>query len=258
MEADTIFRIYSMTKPIARVALMTLYERGLFQLNDPVGEYLPELADLSVYVGENRRSDIGTGQDLAGMVKDLGRIPLQADPGDAWIYGVSTDVVGRLCEVLGGRPFDRFLAETILGPQTYFSGSAGLVSTAPDYLRFARMLAHGGTLDGVRIIGPRTLRLMTVNQLPGGRDLTAMALHGGESQREGHGFGLGFGVLLDQAVAQTIGTEGEYFWGGAASRMFLVSPREDLIVLFLTQLRPSSSYPIRRQLRAIVYGAINE
>jgi CubicO group peptidase (beta-lactamase class C family) len=99
---------------------------------------------------------------------------------------------------------------------------------------------------------------MTVNHLPDGRDLTRMALHGGESQREGHGFGLGFGVLLDQTVAQTIGTEGEFFWGGAASTAFLVSPREDLIVLFLTQLRPSNSYPIRRQLRAIVYAAIDD
>jgi CubicO group peptidase (beta-lactamase class C family) len=139
---------------------------------------------------------------------------------------------------------------------TFFSGVGGLVSTAADYLRFARMLTHGGSLDGARILGPRTLRLMTENHLPGGRDLTSFAATGGETSRKGQGFGLGFGVLLDQTVAQTIGTPGEIFWGGAASTAFFVSPADELITIFLTQLRPSSSHPIRRQLRAAVYSSV--
>jgi CubicO group peptidase (beta-lactamase class C family) len=110
----------------------------------------------------------------------------------------------------------------------------------------------------VRILGPRTLRLMTINHLPSGQDIASMALSGGETQREGHGFGLGFAMLLDQAVAQLIGTPGEYYWGGAASTAFFVNPAEELIMLFLTQLRPSSTYPIRRELRATIYSAITD
>ncbi|HZC27181.1 MAG TPA: serine hydrolase domain-containing protein, partial [Actinopolymorphaceae bacterium] len=256
-------------------------------------------------VGElYRRAGIG-GPDfdgtLADMLRELAKLPLQDDPGARWIYGMSTDLVGYLCEVISGEPFDRYLRERIftpLGmedtgfvvspeqvdrfaagyaaqdgsppytliddptaspytrPHTYLSGSAGLVSTAGDYLRFCRMLARGGELDGARILGPRTLRMMTSNQLPRGQDLEAMAQTGGETHREGQGFGLGFGVLLDETASQTLGTPGEFFWGGAASTAFFVNPVEDLIVIFLTQLRPSLTYPIRRQLRATVYSSI--
>jgi CubicO group peptidase (beta-lactamase class C family) len=150
------------------------------------------------------------------------------------------------------------LTSAYTGQPSYLSGVAGLVSTAGDYLRFTRMLAGGGSLDGVRIIGSRTARFMTANHLPGGRDLTAFADFGGETKRAGQGFGLGFGVLLDPVVAQTIGTPGEYFWGGAASTAFFVSPADELIVIFLTQLRPSASYPIRRELRAAVYGSLDD
>jgi CubicO group peptidase (beta-lactamase class C family) len=342
MRPDTIFRVYSMTKPIASVALMMLYQEGLFQLNDPVADFLPELRDLKVYAGGDadrfetreparrmtvrdllmhtsglgaprarttvgelyRRAGIAadeSGGTLAEMAAKLGAIPLECDPGARWIYGVSTDLVGYLCEVLSGVPFDRYLKDRIftplgmtdtgfsvpeseaerlaavyapqpgsprftlledpmtspfLRPRTYFSGVSGLVSTAGDYLRFCRMLAGGGEVDGVRLLGPRTLRLMTANHLPGGQDLETMTHDGGETRREGQGFGLGFGVLLDQTVAQTIGTPGEIFWGGAASTAFFVSPEDDLITIFLTQLRPSATYPIRRELRATVYSSI--
>jgi CubicO group peptidase (beta-lactamase class C family) len=344
MLPGTIVRIFSMTKPIASVALMTLYEEGRFQLDDSVEAYIPELSGLKVFdrgtaedysvrepvrrmtvrdllthttglaaftgtspVGELYRRAGILGPDsegtLAGMVAKLGDLPLQTDPGGRWIYGISTDLVGHLCEVLSGRPFDRFLSERIFGtlgmadtgfgvpaekidrfaacyrvaggdpryellddpltsaytkPRTYFSGVAGLVGTVADYLRFCRMLANGGSLDGARVLGPRTLRLMTANHLPGGADLTAVAESGGETKRHGQGFGLGFGVLLDQTVAQTIGTPGEIFWGGAASTAFWVTPADDLITIFLTQLRPSLTYPIRRQLRATVYAAIDD
>lgn len=342
MRPDTIFRIFSMTKPIASVALMTLYEEGRFQLDDPASKFIPELADVKVFDGGtaddyqvreparrmtvrdllmhtsglaafNGRSPVGelyrragiraaeSESTLAAMVAKLGSIPLQADPGAQWIYGISTDLVAYLCEVLSGMPFDRYLRERIFeplgmvdtgfgvpadkvdrfaacyGPQdgsprytliddpvtsaytrprTFFSGVSGLVSTAADYLRFCRMLANGGELDGARVLGPRTLRLMTANHLPGGVDLTAMAEFGGETKRHGQGFGLGFGVLLDQTVAQTIGTAGEFFWGGAASTAFFVTPAEDLIAIFLTQFRPSAAYPIRRELRATIYSSI--
>jgi CubicO group peptidase (beta-lactamase class C family) len=342
MRPDTVFRIYSMTKPIVSLGLMMLYEHGLFQLNDPVATFLPELGALKVFAGGDadsfevrdparqmtvrdllmhtsglaaynsatpvgelyRRaglSDLDSTGTLAELPGRLAGIPLQADPGSRWIYGISTDLVGLLCEVLSGMPLDRYLQERIFAPlgmvdtgfsvpaaaierfaasysfrdgnpayeladdprtsdytrpRPFLSGVAGLVSTAGDYLRFCRMLAGGGVLDGVRIIGPRTLRFMTTNHLPGGQDLAGMADFGGETRREGQGFGLGFGVLLDQTTAQTIGTTGEIFWGGAASTAFFVCPAEELIVIFLTQLRPSASYPIRRELRATVYASI--
>ncbi|HTD76668.1 MAG TPA: serine hydrolase domain-containing protein [Chloroflexota bacterium] len=342
MRSDTIFRFYSMTKPIASVGLMMLYEQGRFQLEDPASKFIPELQGLKVFAGgtadryqvreaaremtvrdllmhtsglvaRDTQSAVGelyrragfAGADsqftLAEMVRRLSQIPLEVDPGSQWIYGISTDLVGYLCEALTGLPFDRYLQERILGPlgmvdtsfsvpeskvdrfaanyapragapryrlvddplsspytrpRTYFSGSGGLVSTAADYLRFCRMLSNGGHLDGVRIIGPRTLRLMTINHLPGGKDLATMAQTAGETAREGVGFGLGFAVLIDQAVAQIIGTPGEFYWGGAASTAFFVNPVEDLIMIFLTQLRPSSTYPLRRELRATIYSAI--
>src|SRR5919199_1626372 len=344
MRSDTIFRFYSMTKPIASVGLMMQYEQGKFQLEDPASKFIPELQGLKVLAGgaadnyqvrdatremtvrdlpmhtsglvaRDTQSPVGelyrragfAGADskftLAEMVRRLSEIPLEVDPGSQWIYGISTDLVGYLCEVISGMPFDRYLQERILGPlgmvdtafsvpesevdrfaanyapqagtpryrlvddprsspytrrRTYFSGSGGLVSTAADYLRFCRMLANGGHLDGARIIGPRTLRLMTINHLPGGKDLATLAQTAGETAREGVGFGLGFAVLLDQAVAQIIGTPGEFYWGGAASTAFFVNPVEDLIMIFLTQLRPSSTYPIRRELRATTYSAIDD
>jgi CubicO group peptidase (beta-lactamase class C family) len=144
-------------------------------------------------------------------------------------------------------------------PRSYFSGAGGLVSTAADYTRFCLMLANGGALDGQRVIGARTLQYMATNHLPGGRDLAGMGQSRfTETTMEGIGFGLGFAVLLDPAEAQVIGTPGEFYWGGAASTAFFISPREELAVIFLTQLMPSSSYPIRRELRQTVYGAIVE
>jgi CubicO group peptidase (beta-lactamase class C family) len=344
MRSDTIFRFYSMTKPIASVGLMMLYEQGKFQLEDAASKFIPELQGLKVFAGgtadryqvreaaremtvrdllmhtsglvaRDTQSPVGelyrragfAGADsqftLTEMVRRLSAIPLGVDPGSQWIYGISTDLVGYLCEVLTGLPFERYLEEQILGPlgmvdtsfsvpeskvdrfaanyapragtpryrlvddplsspytrpRTYFSGSGGLVSTAADYLRFCRMLSNGGHLEGVRIIGPRTLRLMTINHLPGGKDLATMAQTAGETAREGVGFGLGFALLIDQAVAQIIGTPGEFYWGGAASTAFFVNPVEDLIMIFLTQLRPSSTYPLRRELRATIYSAITD
>lgn len=339
MTADTIFRIFSMTKPIASVALMTLYEQGAFLLEDPVADYLPALRGRPVLTGgtadrfevrpatremtvldllrhtsgliaRSSRTPLGElyrrhgvaemdgDADLAATVERLAGLPLACDPGAQWIYGISTDLVGRLCEVLSGRRFDEFLSERIFrplgmtdtgftvgekdagrfaasyravdgtpryerlddpyaAPRAYLSGAAGLVSTAQDYHRFASMLLGGGELDGVRVLGPRTVELMTINHLPGGAEINQIGTHGGETRPAGHGFGLGFAVVQDRARAETVATPGEYSWGGAASTCFFVSPADDLFVLFLTQLRPSATYlRIRRELRSIAYAAL--
>ena len=350
MTKDAIFRIYSMTKPIASIALMQLYESGLFQLDDPVSRFIPELANLKVLKaskrietesmrepqremtvrdllmhtsglvatsskwrivegtrvgGLYREANLYSGANLSSMVKVLGTLPLHCDPGSEWNYGISTDIVGYLCEVLSGESFEQYLQKYIfnplrmfdtgfsvdpinaerlcacyrvgvngskyyeledspqksrfLRPTTYFSGSGGLVSTAKDYLEFCKMLAAGGALNGERIIGSRTLDYMTVNHLPENRDLAAMGQpQFAETTMEGIGFGLGFAVLLDPTAAQVIGTPGEFYWGGMASTAFFISPDEDMAVLFLTQLVPSGSHPIRRQLRAAAYGAITD
>ena len=351
VEADTIFRMYSMTKPITSVALMTLYEEGRFQLDDPVARFLPELGGLRVwedgtplsfrtvsaerditvrdllthtagftygFMGRHpldalyRRRGVegravlaaqegAPSADLAELVAKLGELPLLFSPGSRWSYSVATDVCGHLVERLSGQSFDAFLAERILGPlkmvdtgfsvtadqadrlascyactpadplievdaaatssyrtpPTYLSGGGGLVSTAADYLRFALMLLNGGELDGQRILGRKTVEYMTVNHLPTGGDLASMGQRVfSETTYEGIGFGLGFSVVLDPVRAAVIGSAGEYAWGGAASTMFWVDPREELVVLLLTQLLPSSTYPIRRQMKALTYQAL--
>ena len=351
VEADTIFRIYSMTKPITSVALMTLYEEGRFQLDDPVSRFLPELGGLRVwddgtplsfrtvpaerditvrdllthtagftygFMGRHpldalyRRRGIegravlapqegAPSADLAEMVGKLGELPLLFAPGSRWSYSVATDVCGHLIERLSGQPFDAFVSERILGPlemvdtgfsvtpdqadrlascyactaadplvevdapatssyltpPTYLSGGGGLVSTAADYLRFALMLLNGGELDGQRILGRKTVEYMTVNHLPTGGDLASMGQRVfSETTYEGIGFGLGFSVVLDPVKAAVVGSAGEYAWGGAASTTFWVDPREELVVLLLTQLLPSSTYPIRRQMKALTYQAL--
>lgn len=349
MRPDTIFRIYSMTKPIVSLALMQLYEEGRFQLDDPASRYIPEFKGLQVFDGgtaEDYRTrpasremtigdllrhtsgltsrrlgpgpaspvqelyqrakvqGVGSEGTLQDEVARLARLPLQVDPGAEWIYGVSTNVVGYLCEVLSGRPLDQFLDERIFKPLampdtsfyvppakldrfaacyrpaegkngyvlqdspanssfsgagTFFSGVGGLCGTAGDYVRFAMMLANGGELDGVRIIGRRTLEFMTLNHLPGGvdrADISQPLMPGGPQQR-GTGFGLGFAVVLDPAAAQLLGSPGEYSWSGAASTQFFVSPRDDLAVVFMTQLMaPPGLYTFGRDIRVTTYQAL--
>lgn len=344
MQRDTVFRIYSMSKPITTVALMMLYEQGLFQLDDPVHWFIPAWRDQQVFVsgdhptfvtapserpmtirdllthtsgltyGNVERTPVDaayrklgvadrsrTGNTLKAMIDSLAEIPLAFSPGTRWNYSVSTDVVGYLVEVLSGQRFDAYLREHIFAPLdmndtgftiapaqlerfacnyqlqpngglqlidtpeqsayrdcTFFSGGGGLVSTVEDYFRFTSMLLNGGALNGIRLLGPKTVDLMTTNHLPGGQDLTALALPGrfAEVAYTGVGFGLGFSVMQAPSRAQILGTSGEYAWGGAASTAFWVDPREELIVIFMTQLMPSSSYPLRRELRTLTYAAL--
>ena len=343
MTEDTIFRIYSMTKPITSVALMTFYEEGYFQLDDPVRKFIPEWADLRVYnsgdypkfvtsrcerpmtvrdlmthmsgltYGFMERTNVdsayrrlgvgnlGTNLSLREMIEELAELPLEFSPGTCWNYSVSTDVLGYLIEVFSGKSFaealrervleplrmrdtgfhvpegsgDRFAANydrrpdktlrliddpeksSYLEPPMFFSGGGGLVSTAADYYRFCQMLLNGGELDGTRILGRKTIELMTMNHLPGGQDLTNLSVGAfSETAYEGNGFGLGFAITLDLATTQGIGSPGDYGWGGAASTIFWIDPAEELIVIFLTQLMPSGTFNFRGQLKSIVYPAI--
>jgi CubicO group peptidase (beta-lactamase class C family) len=340
---DTIFRIYSMTKPITSTAFMMLYEEGRVALDEPVHKYIPEWKNLGVFQAgtapayltrpparpmlivdllrhtsgltygfqqrtnvdaayrEKRIGEVEKAGTLQSMIEDLAKIPLEFSPGEAWNYSVSTDVIGYLVGKISGKPFEQFLKERILdplgmkdtdffvppgkahrlaacysadgkggmtlqddpttssflSPPSLISGGGGLCSTAADYLTFCRALLNGGELDGVRLIGPKTLALMTANHLPGGRDLTEMSKSlFGEATNAGIGFGLGFSVAINPALTLIPGSAGEYAWGGAASTAFWVDPAEELIAIFMTQLLPSSTYPVRRELRTMVYAGI--
>jgi CubicO group peptidase (beta-lactamase class C family) len=154
-------------------------------------------------------------------------------------------------------PMDPAAATTYRQRPTFFSGGGGLVSTAADYLRFALMLLNGGELDGQRILGRKTVEYMTSNHLPSGGDLASMGQRVfSETTYEGIGFGLGFSVMLDPVRAAVVGSVGEYAWGGAASTMFWVDPREELVGMLFTQLIPSSTYPLRREMKALTYQAL--
>jgi CubicO group peptidase (beta-lactamase class C family) len=344
MAEDAVFRIFSMTKPIASLALMQLYERGLFQLTDPVHRYIPQWrglrvgevqADGSVTTVKPRRPmnvrDVlmhttglpgglfpgnpiddefaearrarRQGLTLEGITELLSEHPLKFDPGTHWNYGLSTDIVGRLVEILAGDPFDDYLRREIFEPlgmvdtgfyvpaeaadrltalyqfqpakspallevpgdspylrrRSYLSGAGGLVSTTSDYVAFCQMLLNGGHLDGRRVIGRKTLELMTSNHLPGGATLAELAIGGfGEAGFDGVGFGLGFAVGQGPVATAMAGSAGDFYWGGAASTAFWVDPIEDLFAVFMTQLLPSVTYPFRAQLRALVYQAIDD
>jgi CubicO group peptidase (beta-lactamase class C family) len=148
---------------------------------------------------------------------------------------------------------------SFLSPPSLISGGGGLCSTAADYLTFCRALINGGEVGGVRLIGPKTLQLMTSNHLPGGVDLPALSRSlFSEAAYNGIGFGLGFSVTMDAAKMLIPGSRGEYAWGGAATTSFWIDPAEQLIAIFMTQVLPSSAYPLRRELRTLVYSAIIE
>ncbi|CAN5380379.1 serine hydrolase domain-containing protein [soil metagenome] len=347
MMDDAIFRIYSMTKPITSIALMTLYEKGYFQLNDPVSRYVPSWKTHRVWVsgeGEDMVTEApkrpvsfkdvlshtggftyggglpgvgdqhpvdkiyrglkirsaGSGDSMMAFLDKLGQVPLLYQPGERWMYSLATDICGALVEVISGKPFAQYLQEEIFGPlgmkdTSFFvtpdkidrfcanyqrgpdkklkviddpatsafasepgfkSGGGGLTGTTADYMRFCEMLRRGGELDGHRVIGPRTLEMMHMNHLAGGKDLTQMAIGGfSETANEGVGFGLGFASTMSQTQTASLGT-GDYYWGGAASTIFWVDPKEDLSVVFMTQLMPSGTFNFRGQLKSLIYSAI--
>lgn len=332
MTTDTIFRMASMTKPIASVALMMLYEEGWFQLDDPISDWLPEFSDMMIevenadgttrlepaqtpisfthilthtaglmnsYRGDIARysevSQVQGDEDLASWTERLATLPLRYEPGTRWEYSAATSVVGRLVEVISGQDLDTFLRErifeplqmpdtyfylpeakvdrfaTLYGPNpddgnrmmltevgdansryvaeptTFFSGAGGLVSTAHDYIRFQQMMLNGGELDGVRLLGPKTVELIFANHTG---DLP-LWLSG-----PGMGFGLGYSVVLDRAVAHISDTEGSVSWGGAFGTLFWIDPAEELVAIVLTQIRPYSHIRIREGFHNVVNQAI--
>ncbi|HEX8930764.1 MAG TPA: serine hydrolase domain-containing protein [Actinomycetota bacterium] len=346
VEADTLWRIFSMTKPITSVAAMMLYEEGAFQLKDPVSKFIPSFGEARVYRGGTALAAMQqsvpvtepvriwhllthtsgltygfhhadhvdelyrgagfewttpSGLDLAACCDTWAGLPLLFQPGSQWNYSVASDVLGRVVEVASGQPLDQFFSERILEPlgmtDTTWSvgedrakdlaalyvpdpttrralrydgigqlalrppkallGGQGLISTAADYHRFMRMLRSGGELDGQRLLGTRTLRYMTRNHLPGGADLEAFGRPlFAETTFDGVGFGLGFSVVIDPVANKVPSNLGEFAWGGAASTAFWVDPVDRVMALFLTQLMPSATHPIRPELRQLVYQAL--
>jgi CubicO group peptidase (beta-lactamase class C family) len=336
MREDSMFRIYSMTKPVVSVAAMILVEEGLLGLHEPISKYLPEFKEMKVGIEGADSSGKATFtlvdakrqitvQDLlrhtsgftygafvqkttvqkmykeaglwsqkwvlADFCKALAKLPLQYEPGTTWEYGHSTEVLGRVVEVVSGKPLDRFIGERIFAPlgmndtafqvardrhdrlaepipdkytgktpelidvrqpATFFAGGHGLVSTAGDYLRFGQMLLNGGTLDGVRILGPRTVEYMAANHLHDRISLGTNYIPG-----PAYGFGLGFGTRLETGMSEWPGSVGDFYWGGYAGTYFWIDPEEGLVVTYMSQ------EPVRRQhfrtlLRTLVYQAITE
>ncbi|MEZ5659538.1 MAG: serine hydrolase domain-containing protein [Burkholderiaceae bacterium] len=342
---DTIFRIYSMTKPLTSVAFMMLVERGLVALDDPVARYIPEWKNLGVYAGGTRgmfrttapqrpmqivdllrhtsgltygfqmrtnvdgayrelEMEAGTkSRTLEGMIAALAELPLEFSPGTAWNYSVSTDVLGYLVGKISGSSFEEFLRaelleplgmvdtdfwvpenkaqrlaacymatpdggmkladdpanSRLLRPATCFSGGGGLVSTLADYNRFCQMMVEGGVLEERRYLSRKTVELMGSNHLPGHAYLPDLSVSMfAEATYNGVGFGLGFSVVEEPPLTLIPGSVGEMAWGGMASTAFWLDPLEDLWVVFMTQLMPSSTYPIRRELRTMVYSALDD
>ena len=328
MAHDTIFRIFSMTKPIVSVAIMTLVEEGHLLLSDPVAKFIPEFARQKVGVETNGRLELVdvaramTVQDLlrhtSGITYDhtgnrmvqqlykesqlrsrkitnaehavmVAELPLICQPGAEWNYSRSTDILGRIIEVVSGKSLGAFLTERILAPlqmaETAFftgednagrlaqpfandpwtgdkvqlfdmlekptmeSGGGGLVSTTMDYARFAQMLLNGGMLGGVRIIGRKTLELMASNHLNPAVKIEGTLLP------PGHGFGLGFSVRTHAGIAPFAGSVGQFFWSGMAGTFFWIDPKEDLFAVFMMQ-GPGQRQYIRDLLRGGVYAAV--
>jgi len=346
LSEDTIFRIYSMTKPITSVALMMLVEEGRIALDDPLTKFIPQWAPLGVYTGgtletgfQTRKPDrpmqiidlmrhtsgltygfqnrtpvdaayraLGLGEvttsgTLDTMIAQLAALPLEFSPGEAWNYSVSTDVLGWLIQHISGQSFASFLQDRLftplgmadtgfhvppekahrlaccyqatpegsftlqddaktspyLAPPAFVSGGGGLVSTAQDYLRFARMLLNKGSFNGHRLLARKTIDLMAANHLPGGKSIPEMSRSMfSEASYDGVGFGLGFATITAPHRTLLPASAGDLSWGGMASTFFWIDPQEDLIGLFFTQLIPSSTYNVRRELRTLTYAALED
>ncbi len=336
MPDDALFRIASMTKTFTSVALMSLFEEARISLDDPVARYLPVFASTEVgqfsddgqllstrsvaapmtvldllrhTSGISYDSPAGLGElyaqhrlrsgalTLPRFVEELATLPLAEDPGTRFRYSLSTDVLGRVIEVVSGQPLETVLQERVFDPlgmsDTSFvvvdddlprfasihrhrngrlevaesaedsplrrppvavsggggwgdTGSlGGAVTTAGDYLLFLQMLLDGGEANGVRILGRKTVELMTIDHL-GELD----------GPSPGTGFGLGFGVIRDPGQTHQLGSPGAYYWGGSENTSFWVDPKEELIGLFFTQLTPFGHADIVRRFRTLVYQAL--
>ena len=333
MAEDSIFRIYSMTKPITAVAAMTLWEQGKFHMHDPIAKYLPELANMKVYVS-------GSGADMvvedttrpiriidlfmhtagfsygftnsevdklyqkllsrpdqltrANTLTKLAELPLTHQPGTAWNYGVSTDIIGFLVEKLSGKKLGEYLQETIFTPlamqdtgfyvpaekldrlsQIYtvdsktgqtiimqnapigdfkgdpevHNGGGGLVSTMQDYFTFAQMMLNGGEINGVRILGRKTVEYMSSNHLP--EDLVPYG-----QTSPGEGYGLAMSVTIDPEMSGFMSSKGNFGWGGLASTYFRVDPLEKIVLISMVQFVPTGFHRYQDDFRNLVYQAL--
>jgi CubicO group peptidase (beta-lactamase class C family) len=348
MVKDAIFRIFSMTKPITAVALLTLLEKGLVRLSDPASRFLPAFEKLKVYDGTGldglkladldtdvtirqllthtsgltyhfyeygpveqmyRDAGVCSNKKLDAFVDDLLEFPLTFQPGTMWRYSFGLDVIARIVEIASGKTFGDYLQESIFDPlgmtdtgfyvpadkldrycaeygfgngldpemsytkwwgdegrmkprliraadegleakpHDIYRGGHGLVSTAEDYLKFCQMLLHSGESNGARILGRKTVELMTVNHLSGSQ--TPEDLIG-----PGWGFGLGVRVLTDVGQCQTLGTVGEHGWAGAAGTYYWIDPAEDFIGIYMTQFQPGSFFQSAVDFKTAAYQAI--
>jgi CubicO group peptidase (beta-lactamase class C family) len=334
MDLNSIFRIYSMTKPITSAAVMMLWEQGYYKLDDPVSMYIPEISRMKVAIENEDQSEILrllepkreiTIQDLlrhtSGItygifgkstairqayintnlsparqtskefMEMLTKLPLIAHPGEQWEYGYSTDVLGYLVEKISGMSLEAFFDQYIFSPlkmkDTGFhipenklhraaqgfdyntnshpdhlknvarapmmhSGGGGLVSTLYDYARFSQMMLNGGELDGIRLLGRKTVELMTSNHVGAGTGKGDLYLPG-----PGYGFGLGYAVRLEPGISAIAGSEGDYRWGGWAGTGIWIDPREELVAIYMMQDVASSSY-LRDRFKILLYQAIVE
>jgi CubicO group peptidase (beta-lactamase class C family) len=330
MRVDAMFRLYSMTKPVASVALLTLYEQGKFRLTDPLDRYLPQFANVKVHKGvdasgkpilaaPSRKPTIqdafrhtlglasGLGQSpvdalyrdaglsmgrlesLAEEMDKFATVPLLYDPGERWVYGLGHDVQARLVEVFSGMSYAEYLQRTIFGPlgmrDTVFGvpaklkarfpmvynarpdgtlapdtadayarytdhhfGTLSLSGSTPDYLRFAQMLLNGGELDGVRILGSKTVELMRQNHLP--PNIPSIA-----AGSTATGYGPGVSVTLDVAALGRLNSKGSFGWSGAATTTFSVDPEEQLTYIVMAQLMPNDAAFMQR-VETLIYQAI--
>jgi CubicO group peptidase (beta-lactamase class C family) len=341
MTKDTIFRIFSMTKPITGVAMMMLYEEGKWKPSDPVSKFIPEFAHLKVFKGIDsdgkvileepvhpptmhelmthtagftyglfgntpvdkmyQAEHVGLSKSLQEMITKLSNLPLLYQPGSRWVYSVSMDIQGYIIEKLSGQSLPDFMQKRIFGPlgmkdtgfsvpkekwnrfatvykqdekgelvetnaaelgvdytaPTLPSGGGGLVSTAQDYLRFAQMLLNAGELDGVRILAPSTVQLMTANHLAPSL-MTGEFRIGPEVIRPGKGYGYDLGVFSEPLQADEMVGKGTFFWNGAADTWFWVDPSNDLIFIGMTQwmLGPTDYLWMQFLSRPLVYQAL--
>jgi CubicO group peptidase (beta-lactamase class C family) len=328
MTRDSIFRVFSMTKPIVSVGIMQLVEDGYLLLSDPLAKHIPEFSGTQVGVENNGKLDLVplarpiTIQDLlrhtSGLTNDtagngpvqqiykesrlrdrtisnaehatlLAGLPLLCQPGAAWNYSRSTDILGRVIEVVSGKSLSAYLTERILAPlqmaETAFhtgpenanrlaepfandpwtgeqvkffnmleqpvmqSGGGGLVSTTMDYARFCQMLLNGGVLDGNRITGRKTLQVMASNHLDPSVEINGALLP------PGHGFGLGFAVRTHEGMAPFAGSVGQFFWSGMAGTFFWIDPKEELFAVLMAQ-GPGQRVYLRTLMRSLVYAAV--
>ncbi len=336
MQRDTLFRIYSMTKPVTSVALMMLYEEGKFLPSEPVEKYLPAMADMKVYRADRAptpaatkmtigqvlthtaglsygfhpdhpvdqlygEAQIWNSKDLNEFVEKIAALPLRFEPGTRYHYSVATDIVGALVEKLSGQSLEAFFQQRIFAPLqmddtffsvpenkrerlatnhgwdpqknelsllppqwdrpyrdvTLFSGGGGLVSTAMDYMVFCEMLRRGGSYNGTRILGPKTVQWMTLNHLSDAVRNEGKDLYPSSHLYPGQGYGFGVGVTTQPGLMEDVSSLGEYSWGGAADTRFWIDPQEQLVGIVMTQLL-GSPWSTRYEMKAATYQALTE